>query len=415
MIIIQKFGGTSVGSRQRIKFLKNIIKKYKNMNIHTVMILSAMSGETTKMIRIAKYFSFKNLKELDCLLCVGEQASISLFSILLNSIKIKSKPLTSVQIGLITNNDYSYARILNIKNYFLIKKILLKNKIPILAGFQGITLSGNFTTLGRGGSDTTAIAIAAYLNAKECQIYTDVESIFFSDPRICKNFKIEFVPFENILELSSSGSKVLYVRSIEIARKYNVNIRVLSSFLKNKGTLISNKNFFSNSMERSMISGITHSNNEAKITVKNIPNTAGVSSKILGPIISSGICVDMVIQNSIIGEKYTNFTFLVENKFLKKSEFLIKKHVIPKLGGVLEHELNITKISIVGIGLRTHNSVLDKMLYCMSKLKVNIILISTSETKISIVIKNKETIKTIKELYLIFNKNFMFRRNGRVA
>lgn len=415
MIIVQKFGGTSVGSKQRIKFLKNIIKKYKYLNIYTIMILSAMSGETTKMVYLAKYFSFRNLKELDCLLCVGEQVSISLFSILLNSIKIKSKPLTSSQIGLITNNDYSYARIISIQNYFLIKKNLLKNKIPILAGFQGITRSGNFTTLGRGGSDTSAIAIAACLKAKECQIYTDVESIFFSDPRICKNFKIEFVPFENILELSSSGSKVLYVRSIEIAIKYNVNIRVLSSFLKNKGTLISNKKNFSNSMERLMISGITHSNNEVKITVKNIPNTAGVSSKILGPIISNNICVDMIIQNSIINEKYTDLTFLVETKYFKKVKFLIKKHIISKLGGIVEHELNITKISIIGIGLRTHNKILDKMLYCVSKLKVNIILISTSETKISFVIKNKDTIKTIKELYLFFNKNFMFRRNGRVA
>lgn len=415
MIIIQKFGGTSVGSKQRIKFLKNIIKKYKIMNIYTVMILSAMSGETTKMLYLAKYFSFKNLKELDCLLCVGEQISISLFSILLNSINIKSKPLTSTQIGLITNNDYNFARIIFIRNYFLIKKNLFKNKIPILAGFQGITVSGNYTTLGRGGSDTSAIAISACLNAKECQIYTDVESIFFSDPRICKNFKIEFVPFENILELSSSGSKVLYVRSIEIAIKYNVNIRILSSFLKNKGTLISKKKFFSNSMERPMISGITHSNNEVKITVKKIPNTAGVSSKILGPIISNNICVDMIIQSSVINEKYTNFTFLVENKFFKKSKYLIKKHIISKLGGEVEHELDITKISIIGIGLRTHNKIIDKMLFCMSRLKVNIVLISTSETKISFVIKNKDTIKTIKEFYLIFNRIFMFKRNGRVA
>ncbi|AQU89541.1 aspartate kinase [Candidatus Carsonella ruddii] len=415
MIVIQKFGGTSVGSKQRIKFLKNIIKKYKNLKIYTVMILSAMSGETTKMIRLAKYFSFRNLKELDCLLCVGEQISVALFSILLNSIKIKSKPLTSIQIGLITNNDYNNARIISIKNYFIIKKNLFKNKIPILAGFQGITKSGNFTTLGRGGSDTTAISIAACLKAKECQIYTDVDSIFFSDPRICKNLKIEFVPFENILELSSSGSKVLYVRSIEIAIKYNVNIRILSSFLKNKGTLISNKKKFSNSMERLMISGITHSNNESKITVKNVPNTAGVSSKILGPIISNNICVDMIIQNSIINAKNTDFTFLVENKFLKKTKYLINKYIISKLGGIVEHELNITKVSVVGIGLRTHNNIIDKILYCMSKLKVNIILISTSETKISIVIKDKDTIKTIKELYIMFNKSFMFRRNGRVA
>ncbi|MFI4913561.1 MAG: aspartate kinase [Candidatus Carsonella ruddii] len=411
MIIIQKFGGTSVGSKQRIKFLKNIIKKYKNLNIKTIMILSAMSGATTKMIYLAKYFSFKKLKELDCLLCVGEQISISLFSILLNSVNIKTKPLTSSQIGLITNNNYSYARIVNIENYFLIKKNLFKNKIPILAGFQGITKSGNYTTLGRGGSDTTAIAISVFLKAKECQIYTDVESVFFSDPRICKNFKIEFIPFENILELSSSGSKVLYVKSIEIAIKYNVNIRVLSSFLKNKGTLISKKKFFSNSMERIMICGITHSNNEVKITVKNIPNTAGVSSKILGPILSNNICIDMIIQNSIINENYTDFTFLVENKYFKKTKHLIKKYIISKLGGTVEHEANITKISIIGIGLRTHNEVINKMLYCMSKIKVNIILISSSETKISFVIKNKDTIKSIKNLYFFFNKNFIFRRN----
>ncbi|MFI4883628.1 MAG: aspartate kinase [Candidatus Carsonella ruddii] len=412
MIIVQKFGGTSIGSKQRIKFLKNIIKKYKNLNIKIIMILSAMSGETTKMIYLAKYFSFKKLKELDCLLCVGEQISISLFSILLNSIRIKTKPLTSSQIGFITNNNYSYARIINIKNYFLIKKNLLKNKIPILAGFQGITKSGNYTTLGRGGSDTTAIAISVFLKAKECQIYTDVESIFFSDPRICKNFKIDFIPFENILELSSYGSKVLYVRSIEIAIKYNVNIRVLSSFLKNKGTLISKKKFFSNSMERTMICGITHSNNEIKITVKNIPNTAGVSSKILGPIISNNICIDMIIQNSIINKKYTDFTFLVENKYFKKAKHLIKKYIISKLGGTVEHEINVTKISIIGIGLRTHNEIINKMLYCMSKIKVNIILISSSETRISFVIKNKDTIKSIKNLYFFFNKNFIFRRNG---
>ncbi|BCG49345.1 aspartate kinase [Candidatus Carsonella ruddii] len=415
MIIIQKFGGTSVGSKQRIKFLKNIIKKYKNLKIKTVIILSAISGETNKIVTLAKYFSYKKLKELDCLLCVGEQVSVSLFSIFLNSIKINSKPLTSIQIGLITNSDYSNARINSIKNFFLIKKILLKNKIPILAGFQGITKSGNFTTLGRGGSDTTAIAITAYLEGKECQIYTDVESIFFSDPRICKNYKLEFISFENMLELSSLGSKVLYVRSIEIARKYNVNIRVLSTFLKNRGTLISKKKIFSSSMERVFISGITHTNNEVRITVKNTLNTAGISSKIIGPIVLNNISVDMVIQNSIFTSKFTDFTFLVEKKFYKKAIFLIKKYIISKLGGIIEYEKEISKVSVVGIGLKTHNEIINKILFCMSKTKVNIILISTSETKISVLIKDIYIIKAIKELYYMFNKNIIFRRNGRVA
>ncbi|AFP84155.1 aspartokinase [Candidatus Carsonella ruddii HT isolate Thao2000] len=415
MIIIQKFGGTSVGSKQRIKFLKNIIKKYKNLKIYTVMILSAMSGETSKMVYLARYFFYKKIKELDCLLCVGEQISTSLFSILLNSINIDSKPLTSVQICLLTNNDYNNARIICIKNFLLIIKNLKKNKIPVLAGFQGVTSSGNFTTLGRGGSDTSAVVIALYANAKECQIYSDVESIFFSDPRICKNIKMNFASFETMLELSSLGSKILFVRCVEIARKYNVNIRVLSSFLKNKGTLISNKKYFSNSMERVLISGITHSNNESKITVKNIPNTYGVSSKILGPLISNNICIDMIIHNSIIGEKKTNFTFLIENRYLKKSIYLINKHILLKIGGKIEFENFITKISVVGIGLRTHNNVVDKILFCTSKLQVNIILISTSETKISILIKNFDTILLIKELYSIFNYNNMFRRNGRVA
>ncbi|AFP83975.1 aspartate kinase [Candidatus Carsonella ruddii] len=415
MIIIQKFGGTSVGSKQRIKFLKNIIKKYKNLKIYTVMVLSAMSGETSKMVFLARYFFYKKIKELDCLLCVGEQISISLFSILLNSINIDSKPLTSIQICLLTNNDYNNARIICIKNFLLIIKNLKKNKIPVLAGFQGVTKSGNFTTLGRGGSDTSAVVITLYSNAKECQIYSDVESVFFSDPRICKNIKMDFASFETMLELSSLGSKILFVRCVEIARKYNVNIRVLSSFLKNKGTLISNKKYFSNSMERVLISGITHSNNESKITVKNIPNTYGVSSKILGPLISNNICIDMVVYNSVIGEKKTNFTFLIENKFLKKSIYLINKHIILKLGGKIEFESSITKISIVGIGLRTHNNVIDKILFCTSKLQVNIILISTSETKISILIKDFDTILLIKELYSLFNYNNMFRRNGRVA
>ncbi|BFI90939.1 aspartate kinase [Candidatus Carsonella ruddii] len=415
MIIIQKFGGTSIGSKQRIKFLKNIIKKYKNLKIKTVMILSAMSGETSKMVFLARYFFYKKIKELDCLLCVGEQVSVSLFSILLNSINIDAKPLTSVQIGLLTNNDYNNARIICIKNFLLIIKNLRKNKIPVLAGFQGVTKSGNFTTLGRGGSDTTAVVIALYLKAKECQIYSDVESVFFSDPRICKNVKMEFASFETMLELSSLGSKVLFVRCVEIARKYNVNIRVLSSFLKNKGTLISNKKYFSNSMERVLISGITHSNNEAKITVKNVPNTYGISSKILGPLISNNINIDMVVHNSIIGEKKTNFTFLIENKFIKKTIYLISRHILLKIGGRIEFERSITKISVVGIGLRTHNNVLDKVLFCTSKLRINIILISTSETKISILIKDKNTIFIIRELYSLFNQYDMLRRNGRAA
>lgn len=415
MIIIQKFGGTSVGSKKRIKFLKNIIKKYNFLKIKAVMILSAMSGETTKMFFLARYFYFKKLKELDCLLCVGEQISVSLFGILLNSININSKPLTSTQIGLLTNNDYSNARILKILNFFLIKKNILRGKIPILAGFQGITKSGSFTTLGRGGSDTTAVVIALCLKAKECQIFTDVESIFFSDPRICKNLKIDFVSFETILELSSLGSKILFVRCVEIARKYNVNIRVLSSFLKNKGTLISKKKIFSNSMERVLISGITHSNNEVKITIKNILNIPGIFSKILGPLISNNICVDMIVKNSFLNEKYTIFTFLIENRFLNKSIYLLNKHIMIKIGGNIEYENYITKISIVGIGLRNHNNIINKIFFCISKINVNIILLSTSETKISILIKNFDTIKTIKELYFIFNINNMFRRNGRVA
>ncbi|AFP83593.1 aspartate kinase [Candidatus Carsonella ruddii] len=415
MIIIQKYGGTSLGSKQRIKSLKNIIKRYKNSNIKIIIVLSAMSGETNKMMNLAKYFSYKSNKELDCLLCIGEQISISIFSIFLNSIKIKSKPLTSNQIGLITNYNYSNARILLIKNFFLLKKILKKNKIPILAGFQGITFSGNFTTLGRGGSDTTAIAIAAYLKAKECQIYTDVDSIFLSDPRICKNLKIKFSTFECMLELSSLGSKVLYVRSVELARKYNINIRVLSSFKKNEGSYISYKKKFSNSMERCLISGLTHSNNEVKITILNTPNIPGIASKIIGPIVSNNILIDMIIQNANANSEFTNFSFLIETKFLKKTIFLIKKHILSKLGGIIIYQNNISKISIVGIGLRSHNEIISKIMFCMSKEKINIINISTSETKISFLIKNNKIIFAIKSLYNIFNQNNMFRRNGRVA
>ncbi|BAF35139.1 aspartokinase [Candidatus Carsonella ruddii PV] len=412
MIIIQKFGGTSVGTKKRIKSLKNIIKKYRNLNIRIVIILSAMSGETTKMLRLAKYFKYKKLKSIDFMLCIGEQMSVSLFNLLLNSVKILSIPLISSQIGFITNNNYSNARIILIKNIVLIKKILKKKQIPVLTGFQGITLNGNLTTLGRGGSDTSAVAISIYLKATECQIYSDVKSIFVSDPRICLNYRINFLPFENMLELSSLGSKILFVRSIELARKYNVNIRLLSSFFKKKGTFISKKKKFVNSMERVLISGISYTSNEVKITVANIPNVSGVLSKILGPIISNGICIDMVIQNSLNHLKFTNFTFLIEEFFLKKVIFLIKKFFITKIGGRVEYEKHISKVSVIGIGLRSHNYIIGKIFYSMSKLGINIILVSTSETKISILIKKKFTVLAIKNLYKIFNKQFFVKRNG---
>ncbi|AFP84336.1 aspartate kinase [Candidatus Carsonella ruddii] len=412
MIIVQKFGGTSVGTKQRIKSLKNIIKKYKNSDIKIIIILSAMSGETSKMLKIAKYFKYKKLKSIDFMLCIGEQMSVSLFNLLLNSVEIQSIPLISSQIGFITNNNYSNARIILIKNISIIKKILKKKQIPVLTGFQGITLNGNLTTLGRGGSDTTAVVISIYLKAKECQIYSDVKSIFISDPRICYNYKINFIPFENILELSSLGSKILFVRSIELARKYNVNIRLLSSFFKKKGTYISKKKKFINSMERTLISGISYTSNEVRITVANIPNVPGVLSKILGPIISNGICIDMVIQNSLNYFKFTNFTFLIEEFFFKKAIYLIKKFFITKIGGRVEYERYVSKISIIGIGLRSHNHIIGKIFYSMSKLSINIILVSTSETKISILIKKKFTILAIKNLYKIFNKQFSLKRNG---
>ena len=386
-LVVKKYGGTSVASIAKIsKIAENLIDEY-NSKRKLVVVLSAMGNSTDKLVNLSSRVSKNpNTRDFDMLLSSGEQVSVSLLSMILNERGIAAKSYTGWQAGIKTNIDYSNARILSIDTK-RIRADLKKGFIIVVAGFQGINNRGDITTLGRGGSDTTAVALAAALKAQECQIYTDVDGVYTTDPRICAKAKrIDVLTYEEMLEMAGLGSRVLQLRSVEFASKYNVPLRVLHAHNSNNiGTLIKKEE---KNMEGALISGIAFTKDESEIIIKGVKDQPGVASKILGPIGDANIEVDMIVQN-VGSDGLADFTFTVSRNSLNKAVKVIEKH--KKIMGYqnIESKRNIVKVSLVGVGMRSHAGIASKMFKCLAKNKVNIRMISTSEIKISVVIDQK--------------------------
>ena len=398
-LIVQKYGGTSVGSFERIEAVAdNIANTHKKGN-DVVVVLSAMAGETDKLIQLAKSIQPEpEPREYDALISTGEQISVALMAMALTKRGIKSKSYTAYQLGIKTNDRHSQARILEV-NVDRLKDDLSEGSIPVITGFQGMTEGGDITTLGRGGSDTTGVALAVALNANQCEIYTDVEGVFTTDPRICPKAKlIERISFEEMLELSSTGAKVLQLRSVEYASKNNMPIRVLSSFKEGNGTLVCEEG---NDMEKPVVSGISSIDNEAKLTIRGVPDIPGVAAKILGPISDSDIDVDVIVQN-ISAENNTDFTFTVKQEDASRAKEILENTSKSLGGGLIELDDDIAKISIVGRGMRGQSGIASKMFESLADNEINILMITTSEIKISVVIRKDLQEKAVNALHNAF-------------
>ena len=398
-LIVQKYGGTSVGSFERIEAVAdNIAITHKKGN-NVVVVLSAMAGETDKLIQLAKSIQPEpEPREYDALISTGEQISVALMAMALTKRGIKSKSYTAYQLGIKTNDRHSQARILEV-NVDRLKDDLSEGSVPVITGFQGMTEGGDITTLGRGGSDTTGVALAVALNANQCEIYTDVEGVFTTDPRICPKAKlIERISFEEMLELSSTGAKVLQLRSVEYASKNNMPIRVLSSFKEGNGTLVCEEG---NDMEKPVVSGISSIDNEAKLTIRGVPDIPGVAAKILGPISDSDIDVDVIVQN-ISAENNTDFTFTVKQEDAPRAKEILENTSKGLGGGLIELDDDIAKISIVGRGMRGQSGIASKMFESLADNEINILMITTSEIKISVVIRKDLQEKAVNALHNAF-------------
>ena len=398
-IIVQKFGGTSVGSEERIAAVAKIIKEASKNN-PIVVIVSAMSGETNRLINLAKSFGDNpNKREFDALVSTGEKVSAALLAMALQQIDIPAKSYSASQISMRTTDSFSKARILDIDGK-KIKETLDAGIVPIITGFQGITESGDVTTLGRGGSDTTAVAIAAQLGAERCDIYTDVDGIYTTDPRVVPEAKkIDVITMEEMLEMAGQGAKVIQIRAVEFANKYNVPVRVLSSFEPGNGTLISLEE---KNMENGLVSGIAFQKDQVKFTLHGVSDTPGMAYGILGPLSDANIEVDVIVQNVSVNGK-TDFTFTVS-----KEDELLATEVINGLKSSLEFDdllidSSIAKVSLVGVGMRSHAGIASTAFKALSETGINIQMISTSEIKITIVIDENEIDTAVTSLHKAFN------------
>ena len=399
-LIVKKFGGTSVADSARIEAVADNVEAEIQKGNKVTVVLSAMGKSTDALIELAKEINPEpDLREYDALVSTGEQISVALLAMALLKRGIKGKSYTAYQLGIQTNSSHSRARILDVE----VSKItaeLDNGVVPVITGFQGMNELGDITTLGRGGSDTTGVALAVALKADECQIYTDVDGVYTTDPRVCpKAVLLKEVSFEEMLELSSSGAKVLQLRAVEYASKFNLPLRVLSSFNKGEGTLVQEEK---NIMERPIVSGISSIDSEAKLTMRGVPDIPGVAAKILSPISEAGIEVDVIVQN-ISAENNTDFTFTVDKADAKKAEAILQEVSISLEGGSIEVDDDIAKISIVGRGMRAHAGVASKMFQALAKSEINISMITTSEIKISVVIKKSEMVNAVSALHDAFD------------
>ena len=398
--IVQKFGGTSVGSISKIiKACELIEKEIKNGN-QVIVVSSAMSGETNKLVSLAENFDVsKNKKEYDMIVSTGEQVSIALISMALRKLGIAARPLLGWQVPILCNSEHTKAKINNIDS----KKILeiMKNKeIPIIAGFQGIDENNNIVTLGRGGSDTSAVAIAASISADRCDIYTDVDGIYTCDPRIVsKAKKLNRISYEEMLEFASLGAKVLQTRSVEMAMRHNVTVQVLSSQTGQKGTFLIKED---KKMEKELVSGIAYTKDEANITLINILDNPGVAAKIFIPLSKNNINVDMIVQTGSENGKNINFTYTVSRKDLKQAILVMEENKNNiNFERIITND-SLAKISIIGLGMRTHTGVADKMFSALASENINIHVISTSEIKISVLINEELVKKALETLHTKF-------------
>ena len=399
-LIVKKFGGTSVADIERIESVADNIELEIQRGNKVTVVLSAMGNSTDELIDMAKQISpDPDLREYDALVSTGEQISVALLALALLKRGIKGKSYTAYQLGIKTNSSHSRARILDVE----VSKItseLDTGIVPVITGFQGMNENGDITTLGRGGSDTTGVALAVALNADECQIYTDVDGIFTTDPRVCSKARLlKEISFEEMLELSSSGAKVLQLRSVEYASKFNLPIRVLSSFNEGDGTLVQEEK---NIMERPIVSGISSIDTEAKLTIRGVPDVPGIAAKILSPISEAGIEVDVIVQN-ISADNCTDFTFTVDKGDAENAKEILQKTSVSLGGGLVEVDHDIAKISVVGRGMRAHAGVASKMFQALAKDEINISMITTSEIKISVVIKESEMKKAVTALHNAFD------------
>ena len=402
-LIVQKYGGTSVGSIERIKNVACRIAKFQSSGHHIVVAVSAMSGETNRLLTLAKEIQgIPDPRELDVLVSTGEQVTIALLSMVLIEMGYKTKSYTGTQVRILTDAAHNKARILQIDES-RIRADLDAGYIVVVAGFQGADEFGNITTLGRGGSDTTGVALAAALKAKECQIYTDVDGVYTTDPRVVPEARrLKTITFEEMMELASLGSKILQIRSVEFAGKYKVKLRVLSSFEEEgEGTLITFEE--DENMEHAIISGIAFNRDEAKITVLGVPDRPGIAYQILGPVADANIDVDMIIQN-IGNDGMTNFSFTVSRNEFERTMDMLKNQVQPDIGArdVVGGD-KIAKVSIVGVGMRSYVGIASKMFRSLAEEGINIQMISTSEIKISVIVDEKYMELAVRILHKAFD------------
>lgn len=386
-LIVQKYGGTSVGSVERINAVAKRVQGWRERGHQVVVVVSAMSGETDRLIGLAKAIQDQPApRELDVLLSTGEQVTIALLSMALDAIDCPVRSFTGGQVRILTDSAHNKARIRDIDGA-RIRADLDAGRVVVVAGFQGVDEHGNITTLGRGGSDTSAVAIAAALKADECQIYTDVDGVYTTDPRIePRARKLDRITFEEMLEMASLGSKVLQIRSVEFAGKYKVPLRVLTSFGEGEGTLIT---FEEEVVEEAKIAGIAFNRDEAKLTILGVPDQPGVAHKILGPISDANIEVDMIIQNVAADSATTDFTFTVNRSDYVRALAILKTTAEELSARQVSGDDAIVKISLVGVGMRSHAGIASKMFGALAKEGINIRMISTSEIKISVVVDAK--------------------------
>ncbi|NVJ99968.1 MAG: aspartate kinase [Oceanospirillaceae bacterium] len=400
-LYVQKYGGTSVGTVERIQAVADKVKRFRDQGHDIVVVVSAMSGETNRLIGLAKEIQeTPDPREYDVLVSTGEQVTISLLSMALKQRGVDARSYTGAQVRIKTDSSHTKARIEDIQTDSM-RNDLEAGRVVVVAGFQGMDEQGNITTLGRGGSDTTGVALAAALKADECQIYTDVDGVYTTDPRVVESAqRLDQITFEEMLEMASLGSKVLQIRSVEFAGKYKVPLRVLSSFQDGGGTLITIED--EDTVEKPIISGIAFNRDEAKLTLLGVPDLPGVASRILGPVSAANIEVDMIVQN-VAADQTTDFTFTVHRNDYDKA-FAILKDVNAMLGGrECVGDNKIAKVSIVGVGMRSHAGVASKMFDTLADENINIQMISTSEIKVSVVISEKYMELAVRALHSAFD------------
>ena len=424
-LIVQKYGGTSMGTPERILNVARRVKRWHDNGHQVVVVVSAMSGETNRLLALAKAITeTPDPRELDQMVSTGEQVTISMLAMALNSIGVQAKSLTGRQVSIKTDNAFNKARIESIYTEYM-TIILVFFFFLVVAGFQGVDNEGNTTTLGRGGSDTTGVALAAAIKADECQNYTDVDGVYTTDPRVApKAKKIDRISFEEMLEMASLGSKILQIRSVEFAGKYQVPLRVLSSFdneddgifdeafKKNVGTLITTET--ENNMENPIISGIAFNRDEAKLTILGVPDEPGIAAKILSPIGAANIEVDMIIQN-VEEDGTTDFTFTVNRGDFNKAKKILEETAKAIGAREVATRNDIVKVSIVGVGMRSHAGVASKMFIALAEQSINMLMISTSEIKISVIIEENYLELAVRALHTAFGLDREHGESGASA